>query len=266
MQKLRTILSVVILGGICSSVGHADQIFNENHIMGHTDTPYLPWAPDYRKHDADRPLPAFVETGDEPVTIEAPEDAVVLFDGSDIASWVMAKEGWQVDEGELVAGAGYLTTTQAFGSAQYHIEFMTPDEEPDRFSNRGNNGVVLMGKYEIQIFDSHPMHKKQVYADGQCAAIYGETPPLVNATRKPGVWQTYDIFFQAPVFKGGKLVKQPRVTVLHNGVLVHLNTPIRRPTGWKEIAEVEVHAKELPLSLGGHGSPVRFRNIWVRPL
>lgn len=266
MRKLWFVLSFFILGGLCSSVGHAELIYNDDNVCGYTDTPFLPWAPEYRKHDANRPVPPFVDTGKIPLWVAAPDDAVVLFDGGDIDDWIMAKEGWRIEDGELISGVGYLTTKQDFGSAQYHIEFMTPDEEPTKFFDRGNNGVGIMSKYEIQIFDSHPMHELQLYPDGQCAAIYGETPPMVNATRKPGVWQSYDIFFKAPVFKGGKLVKLPRITVLHNGVLVHHNAPIHTPTGHKEIAEVEVHAKELPLSLMGHGSPVKFRNIWVRPL
>ena len=123
-----------------------------------------------------------------------------------------------------------------------------------------------MGLYEVQIFDSHPSHEKQIYADGQCAAIYGETPPLVNACRPPGQWQSFDIFFNAPVFKNGKLSKPASVTMLHNGVLVHLNTVIHGPIAWRKISEYQPHADSMPLKISGHSSPVRFRNIWVRPL
>ena len=122
-----------------------------------------------------------------------------------------------------------------------------------------------MGRYEVQIFDSHPSHKLQVYPDGQCAAIYGETPPLVNACRKPSQWQSFDIIFTAPVFTDGKLSKPASVTMLHNGVLVHFNTVIHGPVQWRSIAQYKPHADKLPLKLQGHGSPVRFRNIWIRP-
>ena len=122
-----------------------------------------------------------------------------------------------------------------------------------------------MGLYEVQIFDSHPSHKLQIYPDGQCASIYGETPPLLNACRKPGQWQSFDIIFTAPVFKDGKLSKPAVVTVLHNGVLVHYNTIIHGPMAWGRIAQYKPHG-DKPLRIQGHSSPVRFRNIWIRPL
>jgi hypothetical protein len=148
----------------------------------------------------------------------------------------------------------FLTTKQEFGSVQIHLEWMAPAGFEAPWDERGNNGVMLMGRYEIQIFDSY---NEKIYPDGQCAAIYGETPPLVNVTRPPGEWQTYDIVFTAPVVENGKVVKPGRVTMLHNGVLVHLETEIhdqRRPRS------------KGPLALGAHNCPVRFRNIWVRPL
>jgi len=182
-----------------------------------------------------------------------------------MSPWLDAK-GWVVEDGIMVAGQQALRSKQAFGDCQIHLEFMVPDGETGDFSNRGNNGVGLMGLYEIQIFDSHPMHSKKLYADGQCAAIYGETPPLVNACRKPGEWQSFDITFIAPVFDGKKLVSPAYVTVHHNGVLVHHHEPFRGPTRWRAIAPYEPHPAKLPLMLMSHGSKVRFRNIWVREL
>jgi len=131
--------------------------------------------------------------------------------------------------------------------------------------SRGNSGVLLMGTYEIQIFDSHPQHAEQIYPDGQAASIYGQTPPLVNACRRPGEWQSFDIVFTAPVFADGKLAKRATVTLLHNGVPVHRNQEIMGPMAHCRIAPYEPHPAKLPLALQGHGSPVRFRNVWIRP-
>ncbi len=129
--------------------------------------------------------------------------------------------------------------------------------------SRGNSGVLLMHLYELQIFDSY---SEKLYADGICAAIYGETPPLVNVCRKPGEWQSFDIVFHVPVFKDGHLQRPASLTVFHNGVLVHDNTPIYGPMAHCDILPYQPHAARLPLALQGHGNPVRFRNIWIRPL
>jgi hypothetical protein len=123
-----------------------------------------------------------------------------------------------------------------------------------------------MGRYEIQIFDSHWDHAEHIYPDGQAAAIYGETPPLVNACRAPGEWQSYDITFTAPVFDGDELIERAKVTVLHNGVRVHVDREIMGPIAHLRVAPYRPHAPELPLNLQGHGSPVRFRNVWIRRL
>ncbi len=239
-----------------------ESITTPQGVYGHPDTPKLPWC-NYLKHDANRPLPAFVETGTKDVSVDRPSDAEVLFDGKDMSAWNASD--WKLSEGVMTAGSGDLTSQKSYGDCQLHLEFSVPMEDNPVLSSRGNSGVILMGRYEVQIFDSHPSRKLQVYPDGQCAAIYGETPPLVNACRKPGQWQSFDIIFTAPVFKDGKLLKPATVTMLHNGVLVHFNAVIHGPVQWRSVARYKPHADKLPLKLQGHGSPIRFRNIWARP-
>lgn len=262
MKPDSTLAALFIFISLQLPLHAAEMVVNEAGVHGYEDTPRLPWT-DYLKHDNRRPKPPHVEA--RPTTTFPPADAIVLYGGSDMSQWQNAK-GWTVEGGFLVAGAQAMRTKQAFGSCQIHLEFMVPDAETQKFSNRGNNGIGLMMLYEIQIFDSHPMHKDKLYADGQCAAIYGETPPLVNACRKPGEWQSFDITFTAPVFDGEDLVSPAHVTVYHNGVLVHNHQPFRGPTAWRRIAPYKAHADKLPLGLMSHGSKVKFRNIWIREL
>jgi len=237
-------------------------------IVGYKDTPLLPWtAGEYHIHDPDRPLPEYVTPGrasTEQQPGAAPSDAIVLFGGADLAHWKPCS--WKVENGYVTAGKGSLETKEAFGDFQLHLEWMAPTTPPDHLMNRGNSGVLLMGRYEIQIFDSYPQHREQIYPDGQAAAIYGQTPPLVNACRRPGQWQSFEIVFGAPVFKDGKLVKRATVTMFHNGLLVHLDQEIMGPVAHCHILPYQPHDARLPLVLQGHGSPVRFRNIWIRPL
>ncbi|MHC4405037.1 MAG: 3-keto-disaccharide hydrolase [Planctomycetota bacterium] len=238
-------------------------------VVGYKDTPLLPATGEvYYVHDPDRPVPKHVTAGrtgteDQPGT--APSDAIVLFDGEDLGQW--NESSWEVEDGCVVAGHGSLETKESFGDFQLHLEWMVPAAPPDHMMSRGNSGVMLMGQYEIQIFDSHPMHDVQIYPDGQAAAVYGQAPPLVNACRRPGQWQSYDVVFAAPEFDdNGKLVKRAAVTVFHNGVLAHLNQQIMGPAAHCRITPYRPHPARLPLALQGHGSPVRFRNVWIRPL
>lgn len=242
---------------------HAGCGWTENQfgVVGYSDTEILPWC-GYHKHDSYRPLPPYVEG--RCVTLEPPADAVVLFDGTSLAAW--KDSNWKLEDGLLIAGKGDIETAQAFGNCQLHVEFRTPATPAEELGDRGNSGVFLMTLYEIQVFDSHPMHETQLYPDGQCAAIYGETPPTWNASAKPGEWQSFDIVFKAPVFQNGELLSPARVTVVHNGVLVHHDEVIRGPTTHKKILTYRVHAAQLPLQLQGHGSNVAYRNIWLRPL
>jgi hypothetical protein len=230
-------------------------------VYGYKDTPKLPWC-EWLVHDPDRPAPRRVDPGPVPPPAPVPSDALVLFNGADLSKWEAA-EGWRIEGGELVSGNGLFRTRENFGSVQLHVEWMGPAGFDGPWYNRGNNGVMLMGRFEIQIFDSF---NEKIYPDGQCAAIYGQTPPRVNATRPPGQWQSFDIFFTAPQFDGDKLVAPARVTVLHNGVLVHLNETIHGETNHRVLPQYLQKTATGPLALGGHGCPVRFRNIWLRPL
>lgn len=230
-------------------------------VYGYKDTPKLPWC-EWLVHDCDRPAPKHIDPGPALPPAPAPTDAVVLFDGKDLANWQVGKD-WKVEDGCLVSGDGALRSKQEFGSCQIHVEWMTPANFDGPWYNRGNNGVMLMGVFEIQIFDSF---NEKIYPDGQAAAIYGQTPPLVNVTRAPGQWQTFDIVFTAPVFDGEKLVKAPRVTMFHNSVLVHLNEEIHGEVAHRVLPEFKRKISQGPLVFGGHGCPVRFRNVWVRPL
>ncbi len=262
-MRLILITPLLLFGSaMTSTIQAAEMTPNEDGVYGYTDTPKLPWAP-YRVHDASRPKPPHVEA--KPTLTPAPADAIVLFDGKQMDAWE-GGDGWVVKDGAMVAGKKAMRSKQSFGDCQIHLEFMVPTAPAKKFSDRGNNGIGLMGKYEVQIFDSHPMHEKKLYADGQCAAIYAQTPPLMNACRKPGEWQSYDIVFMAPVFNGEKLVSPATVTVHHNGVLVHHAQTIHGPTKWRGIAPYKAHPPKLPLVLMSHGSPVQFRNIWIRDL
>jgi hypothetical protein len=217
-------------------------------------------------HDMNRPLPEVVTPGQRPQ--DPPSDAIVLFDGSDLSAWSSAKDGgparWKVADGYMeVTKTGDIRTKQAFGSCQLHIEWQAPEVVKGEGQGRGNSGVFLMSTYEVQVLDSW---QNPTYADGQASAIYGQKPPLVNASKKPGQWQTYDIIFHAPKFEGDQVVRPATVTVLHNGVLVQDHWEIQGTTFHKRRAEYEPHAEKLPLKLQDHGDLVRFRNIWIRPL
>ncbi len=226
-------------------------------IFGYKDTPVLPWC-GYHVHDPDRPAPPVVTPGSRG---RAPSDATVLFDGTDLSKWNASD--WKIEDGELIAVSAHLRTKESFGDCQLHLEWQTPDPPIGDWSDRGNNGVMLMGLYEIQIYDSY---QTLLYPDGQAASVYGQTPPLVNACRPPGQWQSYDIIFFAPVFEGDRLVKPAYITMLHNGLLVHHNQEIHGPTGHRNIPQYRGPVGPGPLSLMSHNNPVRFRNIWIRPL
>jgi hypothetical protein len=175
---------------------------------------------------------------------------------------------WKLVDGALesVDKAGYIQSKQKFGSCQLHVEWASPSKVKGNGQGRGNSGVFLMG-YEVQVLDSF---NNETYPDGQAGALYGRKKPLVNASRRPGQWQSYDIIFHRPVFDdSGQVVKKATFTVLHNGVLIQDHLVLSGGTGWRgphSISEYQVHADALPIQLQDHGNPVRFRNIWVRPL
>lgn len=226
----------------------------------------------WKIHDPDRPLPPVIDPG-TPSTQDSPgrppSDAVVLFDGRDLSKWAQ-KDGsaakWKVESGyaEVVPKAGYIYTREAFGDCQLHVEFAEPVPAKGESQERGNSGVFLMGLYEIQVLDAY---ENKTYADGQAAAVYGQYPPLVNAARPPGQWQSYDIVFHGPRFaKDGKLLRAARVTVFHNGVLAEDNVELTGPTAHGDRPPYSPQPEKLPLALQDHGQPVRFRNIWIREL
>ena len=227
--------------------------------------------PTWPMHSMERPKPRVVDPGPYTAMTPPPSDAVVLFDGRSLERWRSADDParparWSVADGyfEVAPGTGGIGTVDAFGDVQLHIEWMAPHPPRGSGQDRGNSGVFLMGQYEVQVLDSY---RNDTYADGQAGALYGEHPPLVNASRPPGQWQTYDIIFRRPRFDGaGRLVRPARVTVLHNGVLVQDAMALNGPTSHQERRPYVAHAEALPLTLQDHAHPVRFRNIWVRRL
>jgi hypothetical protein len=223
--------------------------------------PEIPWPPG----DRSRPLPPKVTA----IPGAPPSDAVILFDGSGLAAWQQGDgkpAAWKVQDGylEVSPGKGDLVTVEPFGDCQLHVEWATPSPTQGTDQEPGNSGVYLMGLYEIQVLDSY---ENQTYADGQAAAVYAQYPPLVNASRAPGEWQSYDIVFHGPRFgRKGELLRLATVTLLHNGVLAQDHVPLTGPTDYMKRPPYQSHAEKLPLRLQDHGQPVRFRNIWIREL
>jgi hypothetical protein len=193
-----------------------------------------------------------------------PSDAIVLFDGKNFDAWKGA-EKWQPDSDGGFTVKGPLQTQQEFGDCQLHLEFASPNPPRGRDQGRGNNGVGFMGaRYEIQVLDSY---ENKTYFEGQCASVYNQRPPMVNACRKPGEWQTLDIIFTAPRFDPeGKLLKPAYFTVFHNGVVVHNHTEVKGATYYDRPNTYTKHGEKGPLVLMYHGDPVRFRNIWIREI
>ena len=220
----------------------------------------------WKIHDVTRPVPPVITPA---APGRAPSDATVLFDGRDLSKWQSAKGGaarWKVVDGamEVVPGTGEARTVQSFGDCQLHLEWAEPDPPHDKDQGRGNSGVYLMSRYELQVLDSY---QNKTYADGQAGAIYGQFPPLVNASLPPGQWQTYDIVFHGTRFSSdGKLLRPARATVLQNGVLVQDNVELTGPTDHGRRPPYAPHAEKMPLLLQDHDQPVRFRNIWIREL
>ena len=197
-----------------------------------------------------------------------PADAIVLFDGKDLSKWQSEKGDeakWRVENGVMIVNStGSIMTKEEFGDVQLHVEWATPSEVKGDGQGRGNSGVYLQGRYEIQVLDSY---NNKTYFNGQAGAFYLHNAPLVNASRKPGEWQTYDIIFNAPRFDAaGKLTRPAYATVLHNGVLVQNHFELEGTTSWDSAPKYEKHEEKLPLMIQDHGNPVRFRNIWIREL
>jgi len=223
-------------------------------------------------HDLKRPAPSVITPGTSSTPEmpgKPPSDAVVLFDGTNLNQW-LSEDGtpsrWKVEHGyfEVVPKTGSIHTKSAFGDCQLHVEFAEPLPAVGESQERGNSGVFLMNTYEIQVLDSY---ENKTYADGQAAAVYGQYPPLVNAARPPGQWQSYDIVFHGPRFDPqGKLLRPARVTVFHNGVLVQDNVELTGPTAHHARPPYKPGPEKGPVGLQDHGTLVRYRNIWIREL
>lgn len=295
-KTLSTVSCIAVLAG-CSigqsgafsgpvELGQADQPkceaeANSGDIskpIGYDDTPLLP-GEKWKVHDAARTYPEIV--GASVVSVPPPSDAKVLFSGNDMSAWQEKTGGlprWRLNEGvgTIPGPLGIdgkprkkkiytIETKEAFGDVQLHVEWKAPEDKPSNSQGRGNSGIIFMGRYEIQVLDSHC---NDTYADGQAAAMYGWKPPLVNATAPTAEWQSYDIVFEAPRWDlNGELKKKARATVFHNGVVVHHAQPFLGKTVFKSIADYsEVHERKAPLVIQDHESPVSFRNIWIREL
>ncbi len=223
----------------------------------------------WRQHDIRRPRPHAVEPAEAAVSSRPPKDAVILFDGSGLDAWKSQAGGpakWRVVDGvmETVPGTGMIETKAQFGDIQLHVEWAAPKPPVGVGQDRGNSGVFLMGQFEVQVLDSY---KADTYADGQAGAIYGQYPPLSNASRPPGEWQSYDIAFRRPRFDGsGKLLEPARITLFHNGILVQNNEEPFGPTSWLKWLPYEDLGGRGPIALQDHDHPVRYRNIWLRAL
>ncbi len=211
------------------------------------------------------PVPEVVTPGQG---TQPPSDAIVLFDGNDLSEWESVKGGranWKLEGGAMtvVKGEGDIHTKRSFGNCQLHIEWRTPSEVVGKSQGRGNSGIFLQSTYEVQVLDSY---NNRTYSNGQAASIYKQYMPLVNASRPPGEWQTYDIFYEAPIFhEDGTLAKPAYITVVHNGILVQNHVMLKGHTPYIGLPEYKPHGK-LPLRLQDHSNPVSYRNIWIREL
>ncbi len=238
--------------------------------LGYDDTPIIPGTK-WHVHDGTRPQPPVVTPG-SPSTQEAagapPSDAVILFDGTDLSGWA-GKDGgaakWEVANGymQAVPKTGNIQTRELFGDCQLHLEWAAPVAVEGESQGRGNSGVFMMGRYEIQVLDCY---ENPTYADGTTGAIYGQHPPLANACLPPGEWQVYEIIWEGPRFESEKLVRPAFVTVILNGIVLHHHTELMGVTSHRVLTTYEPHDPVGPLMLQDHSNPVRFRNIWYRPL
>lgn len=257
-----------VVAMVSLALAGAAVVFAQQASVGYSDTPMQPNGK-WHIHDPDRPQPTVVTPGgDAGPTTPPPSDATVLIGpGGDLSAWSMtngAPATWQMQDGVASTGRGVLRTRAEFADVQLHVEFATPSEVKGDSQDRGNSGVYLMGAFEIQVLDSY---QNRTYADGSASAMYGQFPPLVNASRKPGAWQAYDIIFTAPRFTASGALDTPAmVTVLHNGVLVHNATAFYGPTQHKRIDPYKATLTKGPIFLQDHGNPVRHRNVWVREI
>lgn len=259
------LLAVAVVAAGLSAVWAASEVKNTD---GFKDTALLPGT-QWHQHDPDRPQPPIVTPTPNPVepTATAPSDAIVLFDGKDLSKWTDGKGNactWKLDNGVATVRGGNAATKEEFGDCQLHIEWSAPTPPSGKGQGRGNSGVMFLGgRYEVQVLDNYD---NLTYADGSAASLYGNHPPLANPCRKPGEWNVYDIIFTAPRFKDGKLQSPAYATVLFNGVVVQNHADFLGATTWRSLATYSAHKPTGPLVLQDHSNPMRYRNIWIRPL
>ncbi len=278
-SRLLLLIVATLVGSAGSAVAHETtppEIVTETRVGDDGKDVLYMFIDGVKVHETDpakQPPPPVVAPGES--AGDPPSDAIVLFDGTAEslgANWGDDRGGatkWRLVDGavESVAKAGYLQSKREFGSCQLHLEWASPSEVKGDGQGRGNSGVFLQGRYEVQILDNF---KNATYPDGQAGALYGRAKPLVNACRPPGEWQSYDIIFKRPLFGAdGEVVRPAIFTVLHNGVLIHHHVELSGGTGWAgphAVTPYEPHGDRGPILLQDHGNPVRFRNIWIREL
>lgn len=264
MKAFRMMMvGAILIGAPAQSQGPAPE-----EKPGFTDTPMLPGGR-WHVHDPDRPAPAVVTPASQPGA--PPSDAIVLFDGKSMDAWKGERGPWILKNGVMTipsrassGGENNLVSRQAFGDVQLHLEFRSPTPPTKSSQDRGNSGIWFMQRYEVQILDSY---RNPTYSDGAVGAVYAWKPPLVNPSRPPGEWQSYDIIFERPRFAAdGSVVRPAYVTALLNGVIVQNHQVMLGTTAWRKVGQYQAHPDKAPIQLQDHNSPVSFRNIWVRPL
>lgn len=278
-NKLRTLQCLFCLAAVAgrSSAFAADGAINQTEqIDGFRDTP-MQAGGKWHVHDPDRPQPPVVTPGETfSHNAPAPSDAEMLFDGKGLSKWQTAggeDATWNVQNGYLeTQRGGGIRTRGKWADFQLHVEFSEPNPPDGTGQGRGNSGILINNMYEVQVLDSY---QAKTYPDGQCGAIYGQSPPLVNASKPPGQWQTYDIIFESPRWnEEGQLIKKAIITVLQNGVVVQnryelagMTDGINRLSPWKSLSKYPPpHPPEVFIELQDHNNPVRYRNIWIRSL
>lgn len=254
-----TLLTIAVVAA-ATSVAHADH--HKEPGPGYKDTPKIT-GQDWLVHDADRPRPKVVAPGASFSDLApAPSDAVVLFDGTNMDRWTGGE--WKIEDGYMEVGRGTIQTPAPFEDFQIHLEFATPIDVVGDSQGRGNSGLFLPGNHELQILDSY---ENPTYAGGQASALYGQWPPLWNAARGPGQWQTYDVIFVAPKWdENGANLSPAFITVIHNGVVTHHHRSFTGETNHRSASTYEKPNLDKTIKLQDHGNPTRFRNIWIRAI
>jgi hypothetical protein len=266
-MKIKIVSVVIIVAALVGSRAYSFPEVIIDGVAGFQDTPMQPDSK-WHVHDPARPQPPIVTPGTFSENATPPSDAIILFDGKDLSQWRDKNDGgaapWKIEDGVAISQKHDIVTTNEFGDMQLHLEYREPVLHGREGQDRGNSGVFLMGRYEIQVLDCY---SNKTYADGAAGGIYGQHPPLANACRPPGEWQTYDIIFNVPHFDtDGKLLSPAYATVIFNGVVVQNHQAIRGDTNWRVPGSYTPVGLTGPLALQYHNNSVAFRNIWVRPV